>query len=341
MSTPAQLWQPRGQDALCLLCAHSCLIAPGHRGQCGVRENIHGRLVTLTYDRISALNLDPIEKKPLFHFLPGTTTLSLGTPGCNLGCSFCQNASLSQPPRQGMAVRGEPVHPNRLVRMAQEAGAASIAYTYSEPTIFYELMLETARAACTAGLANVMVSNGFQSPQCLATLKPFIQAANIDLKSFSDSFYHDICQARLAPVLRNLVKMKDMGWHLEVTTLVIPGLNDSERELTDMARFIAAELGVDTPWHVSRFHPCHQMTDYPPTPLDTLRTAYDLGRSQGLHYVFVGNVPGSGLENTVCPGCGRTVVERRGFAVERMRLADGCCRDCGRKVMQSRSTGDC
>lgn len=335
MTVPAQLWRPHGRDALCQLCAHFCRIAPGQRGRCGVREYRDGQLLTLVFDRIAALNLDPIEKKPLFHFLPGTSTLSLGTPGCNLGCSFCQNSSLSQPPRQGLPIQGQAVSPAKLVRIAQDAGAASIAYTYSEPTVFFELMLATAQAARDAGLANVMVSNGFQSPQCLKALKSQIQAANIDLKAFSDSFYRDICQARLRPVLRNLVRIRDMGWHLEVTTLIIPGLNDSDRELTDMARFVATELGPDTPWHISRFHPCHRMADHPPTPLATLRAAYDLGRAQGLRHVFVGNVPGSGLENTVCPGCGKTVIERRGFSVERMRLVNGRCQDCGHDVLPS------
>ncbi len=195
-------------------------------------------------------------------------------------------------------------------------------------------MVETAAQALTDGLANIMVSNGFQSPQCLDELGGLIQAANIDLKSFSDDFYRDICSARLGPVLKNLVHMKRLGWHLEVTTLVIPDLNDSDVELTDIARFLRTELGADTPWHVSRFHPCHRMHDHSPTPLDTLKRAYDIGRAEGLQYVFVGNVPGSGLENTVCPGCGLTVVERSGFSIMRDRLRKGLCPDCGLAIIK-------
>nr|MBP9944496.1 AmmeMemoRadiSam system radical SAM enzyme [Desulfomicrobium sp.] len=289
MDTPALLWRPLEGTALqCLLCAHFCRIEEGKRGQCGVRENRGGELFTLSRDKVAALNLDPVEKKPLFHFLPGTTTLSLGTQGCNLACLFCQNASLSQPPRRGEALRGENIPPREIIRLARTSGAASVAYTYSEPTIFFELMRETAAAANDAGLANIMVSNGFQSPQCLDELKSLIQAVNIDIKSFRDEFYRDICSARLGPVLKNLAHMKRLDWHIEVTTLVIPEHNDSDSELTDIARFVRDELGADTPWHVSRFHPCHRMANHPPTPLDTLKRAYDIGRTEGLSHVFVG-----------------------------------------------------
>jgi pyruvate formate lyase activating enzyme len=335
MTTPALLWRPLEQNTLqCLLCAHFCRIDDGERGRCGVRENRGGSLFSLSYDKVAALNLDPVEKKPLFHFLPGTTTLSLGTPGCNLACLFCQNDSISQPPRLGGQIRGESIPPREIVRMAGASGAASVAYTYSEPTIFFELMLETAALAGEAGLANIMVSNGFQSPQCLDELGSVIQAANIDLKSYRDDFYRDVCSARLEPVLKNLAHMKRLGWHLEVTTLVIPDLNDSDRELTDIARFVRSELGPDTPWHVSRFHPCHHMREHPPTPLDTLKRAHDIGRGEGLHHVFVGNVPGSGLEDTICPGCGLRAVERTGFTILRDRLRLGVCPGCGEVVIK-------
>ncbi len=334
MTAPALLWKALDDDAVqCRLCAHFCRMAPGSRGRCGVRENRHGSLVTLVQDHVAALNLDPIEKKPLFHFLPGTQTLSLGTPGCNLACTFCQNWSLSQPPRQGLPVRGEAIAPRELVGMALSAGARSIAYTYSEPTIFFELVAETAVLGLEAGLANILVSNGFQSPECLEHLGPLIQAANIDLKSFREKFYRDVCAARLAPVLANLMHMRRLGWHLEVTTLVIPGLNDSDAELGDIARFLYRELGADTPWHVSRFHASHLMQDRPATPAETLGRAHDIGRAEGLHHVFVGNVPGSGLENTTCPGCGLTVMERSGFAVRMTGMQDGACARCGRTII--------
>jgi len=340
MPKPALLWRSLDTDTVhCHLCAHFCRIEKGKFGLCGVRQNQDGKLVTLSYDKVAALNLDPVEKKPLFHFLPGTTTLSLGTPGCNLDCAFCQNWSLAHPPREGLPIEGQRIPPRDIIRMAQTSGAASVAYTYSEPTIFFELMLETATLALDAGLANIMVSNGFQSPQCLDELGPFIQAANIDLKSFREDFYRDICAARLGPVLKNLVHMKKLGWHLEVTTLVVPGANDSDEELRDIARFLHSELGADIAWHVSRFHPCHRMHDYPPTPLDTLKRAYDIGRAEGLHHVFVGNVPGSGLENTVCPGCGLTVVERSGFAILRTRLRQGACPECGKAIIDPKQLG--
>ena len=340
MATPALLWRPLEDDALqCLLCAHFCRIEDGNRGACGVRENRGGTLFSLSHDKVAALNLDPVEKKPLFHFLPGTTTLSLGTQGCNLACLFCQNASLSQPPRHGEAPRGEKIPAREIIRLVRASGAASVAYTYSEPTIFFELMLETATLAKEDGLANIMVSNGFQSPQCLDELGTVIQAANIDLKSFRDEFYRDVCSARLGPVLKNLTHMKKLGWHLEVTTLVIPELNDSDRELADIARFVRDELGKDTPWHVSRFHPCHRMQDHQPTPLDTLKRAFDIGRAEGLFHVFVGNVPGSGLEDTCCPGCGQRMVERSGFTILRDRLQRGVCPGCGQVVIRQENLG--
>lgn len=339
MTVPALLWRTlENGDIQCQLCAHFCRVKPGERGRCGVREHRPEGLATLSFGHVAALNLDPVEKKPLFHFLPGTTTLSLGTPGCNLGCTFCQNASLSEPPRQGLPLRGEAIPPRDIVRMAQSSGARSIAYTYSEPTVFFELMLETADLAMAAGLANIMVSNGFQSPQCLDALGHRIQAANIDLKAFREDFYRDICAARLQPVLDNLIHMNKLGWHLEMTTLVIPDTNDSDAELADIARFIKKELGANTPWHVSRFHPCHHMHDHPPTPLATLRRAHDIGRAEGVHHVFVGNVPGSGLENTVCPGCGLTVVERSGFTVLRNGLHNGACPQCRQEILRPENT---
>jgi pyruvate formate lyase activating enzyme len=272
MTTPALLWRTLKDNTVqCRLCSHFCRIEEGKTGLCGVRRNNGGTLVTLSRNKVAALNLDPVEKKPLFHFQPGTSTLSIGTPGCNLDCLFCQNWTLSKPPRQGRPLEGQHIEPEEIIRLAKSSGAASVAYTYSEPTIFFELMLETATLARQEGLANIMVSNGFQSPECIDKLDGFIQATNIDLKSFREEFYRDICGARLKPVLENLVHIRRLGWHLEVTTLVIPGENDSDAELRDIARFLFSELGADLPWHVSRFHPCHRMTDHPPTPVETLR----------------------------------------------------------------------
>lgn len=329
MDVPALLWRSAGQDVRCLLCAHFCRIPPGGRGKCSVRENRGGSLVSLSSRKVAALHLDPVEKKPLFHFLPGTATLSVGAPGCNMRCAFCQNWSLSCPSTR-QTIHGEAISPAELIGMALASGAASMAYTYSEPTVFFELMAETAKLALNAGLRNIMVSNGFQSHPCLEALGPLIQAANIDLKSFNDTFYRDICGARLRPVLKNLVHMKKVGWHLEVTTLVIPGLNDSDRELAGIARFLRTELGENTPWHVSRFHPACRMQDIPPTPPDTLLRAVEIGRTEGLFFVFAGNMR-SRWQNTVCP-CGATLIEREGFTVLRSILKAGACPACGRRI---------
>ena len=329
----ARLWKPlSGGKVHCRLCAHYCVIDDGGRGRCGVRENHGGRLETQVYGRVAALNLDPVEKKPLFHYKPGATTLSFATMGCNLACSFCQNHTLSQPPRAGRPAQGRDTTPEQLVRTALDDGAESISYTYSEPTVFFEFMQDTARAAHEAGLGNIMVSNGFQSPECLEALDGLIDAANIDLKAFTEDFYRDRCGARLAPVLENLKAIKTMGWWLEVTTLVIPGLNDSEGELADMAGFLARELGSDTPWHVSRFHPDYTLTDRGPTPVATLETAYRLGREAGLDYVYTGNVPGHDGENTRCPSCGEVVIRRRGFSILGADLKAGACASCGATV---------
>lgn len=329
----AALWKPLENGRVqCRLCAHFCRIAPGQRGICGVRENRDGTLFTLVYDKVAAVNLDPVEKKPLYHFLPGSLTFSFGAMGCNLSCTFCQNADLSQSPRQGRPITGQAVTPEALVQAALDSGAASISYTYSEPTVFFELMRDTATLAKKAGLKNILVSNGFQSPQCLDELGPLIDAANIDLKAWNEEFYRDICGARLGPVKKNLVHIRRLGWWLEVTTLLIPGLNDDPGELREMAAFVFAELGADTPWHLSRFHPDHAMRDRGPTPPKTLEAARDIGRAAGLRFVYVGNLGPGERNDTLCPSCGATVVRRTGFSAEPARLRAGACPDCGAMV---------
>lgn len=327
---PARLWtRLRDGRIRCGLCAHFCVVGESGRGRCGVRANRGGELVTLVYDTIAAINCDPVEKKPLYHFLPGSRTLSFGTMGCTMGCSFCQNAPLSQPPRLGKPPAGQAASPAALVRAAKETGSLSISYTYSEPTVFFELLCDTARLAHDQGLANIMVSNGFMSPACLDALDGMIDAANIDLKAFSPAFYGQVCQARLEPVKKNLIRMRELGWWLEVTTLVIPGLNDSAAELAALAAFLVRELGSATPWHISRFHPCHQLTDRPPTPVETLEMAWNIGREAGLDYVYVGNLPGNAHNATVCPGCQSAAVDRQGFTVSGTTLCGGTCRNCG------------
>lgn len=329
----AILWRQQKKGRVqCVACSHFCLIEPGDRGICGVRENRNGEMHSLVRNKIAALNLDPIEKKPLFHFLPGSQSLSLGTMGCNLSCSFCQNHSLSQPPRHNKPVEGESITPEKIISIATQYRAASISYTYTEPTVFIELVMDIARPAKEKGLKNIIVSNGFQSPDCLSEMNGYIDAANIDLKSFSEKFHQDFCGAKLKPVLDNLVRIREMGWWLEVTTLIIPGLNDSREELRKIAGFIFRELGPDTPWHISRFHPTFRMTDIHSTPVATLESAYATGLEQGLRFVYTGNVPGHDAENTFCPACKKQVINRMGFSVRHSHVKDMACSFCGEKI---------
>lgn len=319
----------------CSLCAHRCTIAPGHKGICQVRENRDGALYTLVYGIPLTQALDPIEKKPLFHFYPGSSAFSIATVGCNFRCSFCQNSDISQMPRDQGRIVGHQATPEEIVRAAQRSGARSIAYTYTEPTIFFEYSYDIARLAGAVGIASVYVTNGYMTAEMLDLFQgtsgehgPWLDAANVDLKAFRDETYKKVCGARLRPVLDALVKMKKLGVWVEVTTLVVPGLNDSDAELADIARFIAADLGVETPWHISRFHPDYQMADRGPTPAATLRRAYDLGRQAGLRYVYVGNMPDAHLEDTACPNCGQTVIARWGFWVRERHTHDGKCGYC-------------
>ncbi|AMK10696.1 AmmeMemoRadiSam system radical SAM enzyme [Pseudodesulfovibrio indicus] len=330
----ARLWKPLKDGAVqCRLCNHFCAVKPGARGKCGVRENREGTLWSLNYDKVAAVNLDPVEKKPLYHFLPGTRTFSFATMGCNLSCTFCQNWSLSQPPRTDGTIRGQRTSPEELVDEAVRRGAASISYTYSEPTIFFELMQDTARLARVAGLKNIMVSNGFMSPECLEALGPDIDAINVDLKCYTESFYEEISGARLKPVLDNLRTIKhELKWWLEVTTLLIPGRNDSPEELDRLTDFLATEIGADTPWHISRFHPDYRMTSAPPTSGGSLEAAYAVGKAKGLKYVYIGNMPGSNRQTTLCPGCGREVIDRSGFSANMHGLRHGRCAACGEPV---------
>ncbi|MEG6549202.1 AmmeMemoRadiSam system radical SAM enzyme [Desulfocurvibacter africanus] len=329
----AQLWKPAADKHVrCELCNHFCLIEQGARGKCGVRENHDGRLMSLSADKVAAMNLDPIEKKPLYHFLPGTTSLSIGTPGCTMACQFCQNYSLSMPPKQGDEVRGERITPEVIVETALRYGAASISYTYSEPTIFFELAEPCAKLAIDKGLKNVWVSNGYMSDKCLDRLRDIIHAANIDLKAFNDDFYRNICDARLKPVLKNIVSIKKMGWWLELTTLLIPGMNDSDEELRGMAAYIRDDVGADTPWHISRFHPTYKLTTKPITPVERLERAWEIGKEAGLKYVYVGNVPGHVSDHTTCPECGCLCLDRSGFSVTSNAIKDGKCPQCGLEI---------
>ncbi len=309
----ALLYTPLENDAVsCALCAHRCKIANGKRGICQVRENRNGTLVSLVYGKLIAQHVDPIEKKPIFHMLPGSRSYSIATVGCNFKCRFCQNADIAQMPadHEGTIV-GSDATPETIVADAIAKGCDSIAYTYTEPTVFFEFALDVARMAHADGLRNIFVTNGYMTSEALDILLPVLDAANVDLKSFSEDFYHQTCGARLAPVKETLKRMKKAGILVEVTTLVIPGRNDSKAELEAIARFLVEDLGPETPWHISRFHPTYRLTDCPPTPVDTLTRAREIGMAAGLRYVYIGNVPGGASgENTICPGCGNIVVNR-------------------------------
>lgn len=317
----------------CRLCNHFCAVKPGERGQCGVRENRDGTLYALNYGKVAALNLDPVEKKPLYHFQPGTRTLSFATMGCNLSCTFCQNWTLSQPPRDGQRIEGREATPEELVDEALRLKASSISYTYSEPTIFFELMQDTAILAQQHGLKNIMVTNGFMTREGLDELGPVMDAANVDLKCFTESFYEHIAGARLKPVLDNLVHIKHrLGWWQEVTTLLIPGKNDSPEELDRLTDFLANELGPDTPWHISRFHPNYKMGTAAVTGRDSLEAAYAMGKDKGLKYVYIGNMPGLNRQQTFCPSCGQLLIDRAGFSASRPAITSGRCDACDEPI---------
>ena len=329
----AALWREwrGGPRVHCFLCAHHCRIVPGERGLCGVRENRDGVLYTLVYGRAVSLAVDPIEKKPLFHYLPGSTSLSLATVGCNFACDFCQNSDISQMPRGGGHITGRAVSPEQVVEAALSAGCASISYTYTEPTVFYEYARDCARLATRAGLKNVFVTNGYMTADTLRDIDGDLHAANVDLKSFSDDFYRALVGARLKPVLDTIKRLWAMGVWVEVTTLLIPGRNDGESELRSLAAFLAS-VSPDIPWHVSRFYPAYRRLDTPPTPVGSVERALLLGREAGLNYVYGGNVAGHRSESTICPACGDPLIERQGFRLLRNGITEGRCPRCGREI---------
>lgn len=318
----------------CGLCHHRCSIKTGHRGICGVRENQAGTLISLVYGKLIARNIDPIEKKPLFHLSPGSRSYSIATVGCNFKCHFCQNADISQMPAdQAGRIIGEPFPPEKIVAAALQAGCHSISYTYTEPTVFFEFAYDTARIAHNAGLRNVFVTNGYMSEEAIHKIHPYLDAANVDLKAYTEDFYKTYCGAKLSAVKETLVLMKQLGIWVEVTTLLIPGLNTDPKELRALALFLADTLGPDTPWHISRFHPTYRLMDPDPTPIDLLRNARKIGLEAGLKFVYVGNVPGEKGENTVCAHCGENLIDRRGFRIEKNRIRNGNCPTCGLAVI--------
>lgn len=320
------------QKVVCGLCNHRCTIKPGKRGICGVRENREGKLYSLVYGQVAAEHIDPIEKKPLFHFQPGSRSYSISTVGCNFRCLHCQNYQLSQYPHMSDGqVNGTTRTPEEVVEAAVQAGCQSISYTYVEPTIFYEFARDCSKLAQERGLKNVFVSNGYMTQEVTRDLAPVLDGINIDVKAMTDDFYKKICKARLQPVLDTVKLMHELGVWVEVTTLLIPGLNDTSSELREIARFIK---GVDPgiPWHVTAFHPTYRLTDRQSTPAETLQKARSIGIEEGLHYVFEGNIPGLGGENTLCPDCGEEVISRYGFSIRSNTLDKGRCSKCNTEI---------
>jgi len=320
-----------GNRVRCLLCGHGCLIKDGSKGICGVRENHGGILTTLVYGKVIAMHVDPIEKKPLFHFLPGSRSYSIATVGCNFRCRFCQNSDISQMPSDHNRIMGDDISPVNIVKIAKESRSSTIAYTYTEPTIYYEFAVDTARLAVKEGLRNIFVSNGYMTDGCLTDIHPDLHGINIDLKAFSEKFYKDQCGAKLEPVLNSIKKARGLGIWVEVTTLLIPGLNDSDGELKDIAGFLA---GVDPeiPWHISRFHPTYRLTDRNPTSPEDIHRAKDIGRSSGLKYVYTGNLPGDDGEKTFCHGCGELLIDRYGYSIRKFSITDGRCSKCNAEI---------
>lgn len=315
----------------CFLCNHHCRINDAKFGICGVRQNQGGKLVTHAYGESIAANVDPIEKKPLYHFLPGSRSLSIATIGCNLRCGFCQNWQISQAShKKDKNMGGYRLLPEDIVREAKSRHCLSIAYTYTEPTIFFEYAYDTAALAKEEGLHNVFVTNGYMTADALKMIQPYLDACNVDLKAFTEDFYKKTCHGSLQPVLDSIRTMRELGLWVEVTTLVIPGQNDDEEQLKGIAGFIA-DVDTDIPWHISRFHPDYQFTDSKATPLAVLNQAYELGKAAGLKYIYMGNVPGEAPQ-TLCPKCQKPLIRRQGFFVEENQIKDASCPDCGQKI---------
>ena len=314
----------------CYLCAHHCTIHRERRGICGVRINTNGTLYSLVYGKLISLNIDPIEKKPLFHFYPASSSFSIATVGCNFKCKHCQNYEISQYPHSHDDIPGENVSPERVVDAAGQSGCRSISYTYTEPAIYFEFAYECARLAHKRGMKNVFVSNGYMGPEATRTIAPYLDAVNIDLKG-SDEFYKRICGARLRPVTETIQLMKELGVWVEVTTLLIPAHNDSDEDLDAIIEFIySVDPGI--PWHVSQFYPTFELLDQPRTPVETLKRARERGLQKGLKYVYEGNVPGQGTENTYCHNCNEILVERFGYRIVKNRMENGSCFQCHEKV---------
>lgn len=320
-----------GKRVQCILCPHGCEVTEGERGECGVRENIGGTYYSLNYGRPCAQHVDPVEKKPLFHVFPGVRVFSIAAVGCNLNCLFCQNWQISQADPEEVAY--EEVSADEIVKRAMDKGCPLIAYTYSEPTVFFEYMLEIAKKAHEKGIINTCHSNGFINPEPLSELYRYIDAANIDLKGFTSEYYSGMCGGALEPVLESLKAIVKKGVHLELTNLMVPTKNDKMETVRNMVKWIKGELGPDVPVHFSRFYPRYKLRNLPPTPVETLERAREVALEEGLHFVYIGNVPpGHEAENTYCPHCHKLLVERRGYVVKKNVIQGGECPDCKKPI---------
>ena len=336
MSAPA--WLSKKLDdgrVLCEACSKRCKLEENQYGICGIRKVEDSKLILLTHSLAAAFNIDPIEKKPLFHFLPSSRVFSVGTVGCNFSCKFCQNADISQYPKEhNFRITGKELPPQKIVEIAKEYHCPSIAYTYNEPVVFFEYAYDTAKAAHQEKLKNIFVTSGYETHKAIDAIEPYLDAMNIDLKSFNDKFYQDICGARLKPVLDCIKYAYSKGIWIEITTLLIPEQNDSDKEIKEMANFIAS-LDKSIPWHISAFYPQYKMKNIPPTPPSTLVRAYDIAKKAGLYYVYVGNISDEMHESTYCPKCQETVIDRRGhlgqFVINKLDN-DGACPYCGYKI---------
>jgi pyruvate formate lyase activating enzyme len=326
----ARFWSTEGDRAACYLCPQHCKIAEGKVGICGVRQNVGGKLYSLIYGRASAVHVDPMEKKPLFHFKPGQPILSLGSVGCNLRCLHCQNFDISQAKVNDFDLSR--LSPEEVSHMTLANSCHAVAFTYNEPTIWHEFTFDACKAAKDHDISTVYVTNGFMEEAPLRELAPFLDAMNIDVKGFKEGFYHEVCKARLEPVLKTTSLALRLGVHIELTYLIIPKKNDSEEEMRDFCKWVSSELGQKVPVHFTRFHPDYMMSDVPATPLKTMHLAYRIAMEEGLQFAYLGNIGGDDGENTYCPKCKTLVIRRYGFAVEMLALKEGKCAKCGQDL---------